>query len=207
MNKAFVVGITGGIGSGKSTVCKIFEKFGLPIYYADDRGKYLLNNNLDLKNKITDAFGSESYSVEGVLNNNYLATRVFQNESELAKLNSIVHPAVALDFEDWSSNQLSKIIIKEAALFIENGSYKHLDYLISVIAPEKLRRERVLLRDSFRTKKQVNDILANQVVDSKRIKLSSALINNDGYELLTIQVLDQLNKIHNLALLKDGKPI
>jgi dephospho-CoA kinase len=207
MNKPFIVGITGGIGSGKSTVCRIFENSGLPVYYADDRGKLLLTADNELKTEVIDVFGQESYLSTGELNRTYLADRVFKLESELQKLNSLVHPAVARDFERWVDNSNSKIVLKEAALLIENKSYKSLDYLISVLAPEKLRIERVLMRDTHRNKKQILDIISKQVDDGLRKSSSDLVINNDGKSLLLPQVLNAVEKIQELALVKEGRAI
>ncbi|MFT7035943.1 MAG: dephospho-CoA kinase [Cyclobacteriaceae bacterium] len=207
MNKPFIVGITGGIGSGKSTVCRIFENSGLPVYYADDRGKLLLTADNQLKTEVIDVFGQESYLSTGELNRTYLADRVFKLESELQKLNSLVHPAVARDFERWVGNSNSKIVLKEAALLIENKSYKSLDYLISVLAPEKLRIERVLMRDTHRNKKQILDIISKQVDDGLRKSSSDLVINNDGKSLLLPQVLNAVEKIQELALVKEGRAI
>ncbi|MFT7380910.1 MAG: dephospho-CoA kinase [Roseivirga sp.] len=207
MNKPFIVGITGGIGSGKSTVCRIFENSGLPVYYADDRGKLLLTADNQLKTEVIDVFGQESYLSTGELNRTYLADRVFKLESELQKLNSLVHPAVARDFERWVDNSNSKIVLKEAALLIENKSYKSLDYLISVLAPEKLRIERVLMRDTHRNKKQILDIISKQVDDGLRKSSSDLVINNDGKSLLLPQVLNAVEKIQELALVKEGRAI
>jgi dephospho-CoA kinase len=207
MNKPFIVGITGGIGSGKSTVCRIFENSGLPVYYADDRGKLLLTADNQLKTEVIDVFGQEGYLSTGELNRTYLADRVFKLESELQKLNSLVHPAVARDFERWVDNSNSKIVLKEAALLIENKSYKSLDYLISVLAPEKLRIERVLMRDTHRNKKQILDIISKQVDDGLRKSSSDLVINNDGKSLLLPQVLNAVEKIQELALVKEGRAI
>ncbi|MFT6972757.1 MAG: dephospho-CoA kinase [Roseivirga sp.] len=207
MNRPLVVGVTGGIGSGKSTVCLIFEALGMPVYYADDRGKFLLVTDENLKNEVVEVFGQESYDSEGGLNRVYLAARVFEDETELAKLNSLVHPAVAIDFKNWTKQQSSRIVLKEAALLIENGSFDKLDYLISVIAPEVLRVERVLMRDAHRSKAQVNKILAKQVNDTQRKRLSHWLILNDGKELITPQVLSCLSGLQELALMRDGKEI
>lgn len=207
MNRPLLVGITGGIGSGKTTVCKIFAALGLPIYYADDRGKYLLSHNQKLRSEVTKSFGDECYFSDGTLNRGFLASTVFGDETKLAKLNSLVHPAVADDFETWITNQSSKIIIKEAALLIENESYKKLDFLISVLASEQIRVERVLLRDRHRSKKQVGDILANQVTDLERKKLSQMLINNDGKDLIIPQTLLCYQRLRELVLENEGKAI
>ncbi|KYG82043.1 dephospho-CoA kinase [Roseivirga ehrenbergii] len=199
MTDSLIVGVTGGIGSGKTTVCKIFHQLGVPIYFADDRGKYLLSNDELLKSQVMDLFGAESYLPDGLLNRSFLANRVFSNTEELSKLNGLVHPAVAKDFLQWANNQNAKVLIKEAALLIENGSYTALNKLISVLAPEDVRINRVLMRDIQRDKAQVLDIMSNQVDDKGRREVSDYLIDNGGSKLLIPQVL----KIHKeLQLIK-----
>ncbi|KYG76670.1 dephospho-CoA kinase [Roseivirga echinicomitans] len=189
MNDVLTVGVTGGIGSGKTTVCKIFHQLGVNIYYADDRGKYLLNNDELLKSQVKDSFGEESYLADGRLNRSFLANSVFSDKEELEKLNALVHPAVAEDYLIWATQQKGSILIKEAALFIENDSYKLLDKLICVMAPESVRVNRVLMRDMQRSRNQVLDIMSNQVDDQKRKEVSDYLIDNGGTKLLIPQVL------------------
>ncbi len=197
MTNPLIVGITGGIGSGKTTVCKIFHQLGVPIYFADDRGKYLLSNDELLKNQVMNLFGSESYLPDGLLNRSFLANKVFSNTEELNKLNGLVHPAVAKDFLQWANNQSAKVLIKEAALFIENGSYTGLDKLITVLAPEDVRINRVLMRDIQRNKAQVLDIMSNQVDDKRRREVSDYLIDNGGSKLLIPQVLKIYKELQN----------
>lgn len=193
MNKPFSVGVTGGIGSGKTLVTQLFSILKVPIYNADDRARELMNNQLvDL---ITSTFGSGSY-VDGKINRTYLATKVFSNEKELEKLNAIVHPAVALDFKNWLQEYLkAKYIIKEAALLVETGSYKQLDKLIVVTSPRQLRIDRIKLRDSFRSEKEIENIISNQTSDAEKIKLADFLITNDEKKLLITQVLEIDKKI------------
>tara|TARA_A100000171_G_C2138489_1_gene152467 strand:+ start:1846 stop:2448 length:603 start_codon:yes stop_codon:yes gene_type:complete len=198
MTDPLIVGITGGIGSGKTTVCKIFHQLGVPIYFADDRGKYLLSNDELLKNQVMNLFGAESYLPDGLLNRSFLANKVFSNTEELNKLNGLVHPAVAKDFLQWANNQSAKVLIKEAALFIENGSYTGLDKLITVLAPEDVRINRVLMRDIQRNKAQVLDIMSNQVDDKGRREVSDYLIDNGGSKLLIPQVLKIYKELQNI---------
>lgn len=196
MNRPLVVGVTGGIGSGKSTACRIFNQLGVPVYYADDQGKYLLNTNSQLKAQVIDIFGVESYTSNGTLNRAYLASRVFSDQNELNKLNKLVHPAVAKNFKEWVDQHGSTpIVIKEAALLIENESYKLLDKLITVLAPQKVRIERVLLRDTQRSKTQVEDIIENQIDDKIRSDVSDYLIDNSGIKLLIPQILEVYKKL------------
>jgi len=203
MGKPVLVGITGGIGSGKSTVCRIFHQLGMPIYYADDRGKYLLNNNDLLRNQVVEAFGAEAYLPDGILNRAYLADKVFSNETELSKLNGMVHPALANDFEKWvNEHQSFPVLIKEAALLIENESYKLLDELITVMAPEPVRMERILLRDIQRDKNQVQSIINSQIGDELRKNVSNYIIDNSGNKLLIPQVLAIHRKLLALSTSK-----
>lgn len=183
------VGVTGGIGSGKSTVCKVFESLGVPVYYADDRAKALLIEDQVVKKKIIDLFGEESYAVDQ-LNRAYLASRVFSNEEELEKMNQVVHPAVAKDFEQFITfHRAEKLVLKEAALLFETGSYQQLDKNIAVLAKKQIRLNRVLLRDNQRTEEQVEQIMSKQTSDGQRKKLADWLINNNGEELIIPQVM------------------
>ncbi|OEK02030.1 dephospho-CoA kinase [Roseivirga sp. 4D4] len=197
MTKPRSIGITGGIGSGKSTVCRIFESLGVPIYYADDRGKYLLKNDKGLVESVKSIFGEESYLADGELNRSYLAKVVFSQSSELAKLNALVHPAVAKDFEQWFNEHSGhSYVLKEAALLFETESYKSLDETICVFAPKKVRLERVLLRDIQRTVQQVEQIMDQQTSDRLRRELTTYSIQNDSESLLIPQVM----KIHKEIL-------
>lgn len=190
MSKALLVGLTGGIGSGKTTVSRVFGSLGVPVYYADDRGKWLMVNSATLRSEIVQAFGKESYMEEGSLNRPYLASRVFSNEQELQKLNAMVHPAVGRDFADWAdSHKDQPYLIKEAALIFEAGSYKLLDKVINVSAAKDMRLERVLLRDMQRSKKQVLSIMKKQLSENERKRRSDYVIDNSGKQLVIPQVL------------------
>ncbi|MTI41599.1 dephospho-CoA kinase [Fulvivirga lutimaris] len=188
MNKLLQVGITGGIGSGKSLVCKIFSSLGIPIYDADSRAKWLTSNNETIKASIIAHFGAEAYTGVG-LNREYIAGRVFNNKQELEVLNGIIHPEVGKDYKLWVESQSSAYVIKEAALMFESGSYKVLDKVINVTAPVPLRIQRVLKRDAFRTEKEIQAIIDKQLSDEERIKRSDYIINNDEQEMLIPQVL------------------
>ena len=196
MNKPLLIGVTGGIGSGKSTVCKIFETLGVPVYYADDRGKTLMTEDPKLVEQIISEFGNESYADSGQLNRAYLAQMVFPNPEKLEKLNSFVHPSVANDFKKWVYvNQNKDYLLKEAALLYEIGSYKALDSTICVMASKGVRIQRVLLRDKQRTREQVEQILERQSDDATRRKLADYKVDNGGAKLLIPQVLSIHNKI------------
>ncbi|MCH6232675.1 dephospho-CoA kinase [Cognataquiflexum rubidum] len=189
-HKPILVGITGGIGSGKSTVARIFSILGIPIYYADDRAKWLMANDEALKKQIKDNFGQESYSETGALNRAFLASQVFSDEEKVKTINGLVHPAVKVDFEKWANAQTTPYVLKEAALLFETGSYKDLDKVINVSCPIRIRISRVLMRDPHRNEKQVNDIIDKQLPDEEKNKLADFVIKNTDNKMLIPQVLE-----------------
>jgi len=184
-----LVGLTGGIGSGKSTVCKLFSLLGVPIYTADDRAKWLMSHDPVLKEKILAAFGAESYHSTGELNRGYLAETVFSNPEKVSSLNALVHPAVAKDFTQWVSQQTAHYLLKEAALLFETGAAKELDYVINVSSPLRVRMTRVLLRDPQRTEEQVNQIINQQLPDEEKNERADFTIKNTDNKLLLPQVI------------------
>jgi len=171
MNK---IGVTGGIGSGKSTVCKFFEEFGIPVYYSDEKAKTLMLVNQHLKNKIISEFGENSYS-SGLLNKEYLAELVFNNPSNLSKLNNIVHPVVIQDFIEWSNQQTSLYCILESAIIFESGINSILDKVICVTASDEERFERIMKRDAISREKIIQRI-NNQMPESKKSQLADYVI-------------------------------
>lgn len=181
------IGITGGIGSGKSTVAKVFETLGIPVFYADEAAKELMNSDPILKEKIIHAFGKESYKDEK-LDRQYLATLVFNDPEKLNLLNSIVHPATIEDAEKWMQQQTSPYSIKEAALIFESGAQKGLDHVIGVSAPEPLRILRTMNRDQI-TKAEVVARMNRQMDENVKMKLCDFIITNDEQELLIPQVI------------------
>jgi len=187
-----LIGLTGGIGSGKSTVAKIFEILGVPVYYADDRAKSLMNENQELIAEITNAFGSESYLPSGQINRTYLAETVFSDPAKVSTINGLVHPAVAQDFKTWAMAQKSTYVLKEAALIFETGGHQKLDAVINVSSPLRIRISRVLIRDPQRTEDQINQIINQQMPDEKKNELADFVIKNVANKLLIPQVL----KIH-----------
>jgi dephospho-CoA kinase len=186
-----LIGITGGIGSGKTTVCRIFEILEVPVYYADARAKMLMVENEELRQRITDIFGEESYQ-NGQLNRKHIAGIAFHEPGKLEELNKWIHPAVAEDFKEWSKNQSKPYVLKEAALLFEAGSYKSLDKVITVTSPYSLRKTRILLRDPHREEADVEAIMAKQWTDKEKVSLSDFEIVNDEIS----SVLDQVLKIH-----------
>lgn len=186
------VGVTGGIGSGKSTACRIFSLLGVPVYDADSRAKYLQTHDVQLRAQIIRHFGADAYLPDGSLNRAYMAEQVFNKPEKLQLLNSIVHPRVAEDSARWLAEQQAAqkpYAVKEAALMIESGSYKQLDVLVLVTAPEEVRIARVLQRDPQRTREQVAAIIARQMPESEKIKYADYVINNDGNHMLIPQVV------------------
>ncbi|SIS93072.1 dephospho-CoA kinase [Belliella pelovolcani] len=194
------MGITGGIGSGKSTVAQIFSILGIPVYHADDRAKWLMTNDTGLKTKILEVFGEKSYSDKGELNRTFLASEVFGNIEKTQLINSLVHPVVKADFEAWALDQKSAYVLKEAALLFETGSAEELDFVITVSSPLRVRINRILLRDPHRNEEQINAIIDQQLPDEEKIKRSDFVVKNVDNKLLIPQVLGIHQKI--LATLK-----
>lgn len=185
------VGITGGIGAGKSLVCKIFELYGWKVYYSDDRAKYLMNHDKELVMGIKSILGEESY-VNGNLNRSFIANRIFNNQDLLKKVNHLVHPAVRKDFKQFS--QKYENVINEAALLVENGSHKELDKLIVVSAPRELQINRVRARDLC-TEEEVESRMSKQLSNEKREAVADFIITNDNNQSLLEQVQAILNQI------------
>ena len=186
--------MTGGIGSGKSTVARKFNELGVPIYIADDRAKSLMVQNPEIIKGIVKIFGDEAY-LDGQLNRAFIAGQVFSDKSLLQKLNNIVHPAVEKDFQSWileESKSSAKYVIKEAAILFENGGYKKCDYTILVTAPKEERIQRVIERDHT-NRQAVLDRIKNQWSDSKKVLLADFIIRNKDLEETSLIV----NKIHN----------
>ncbi len=185
-----VVGLTGGIGSGKSTIAKEFAVLGIAVFNSDEQAKALIANNAQVKERIIAAFGEEAYQ-NGEYNRAYIAQIVFSNPEKLAILNDIVHPALAKYFKQWTKKQTSPYVLKEAAILFESGSYKDCDYIITVTAPEQLRIARVMARDHC-TEAQVLARMAQQWTDEQRIALSNAVIENIDLE----SAKEQVKRIH-----------
>ncbi|HYC39381.1 MAG TPA: dephospho-CoA kinase [Chitinophagaceae bacterium] len=181
------IGLTGGIGSGKTTVARIFEVLGIPVYYADDAAKQLMNTDVSLREAIETEFGKEAYR-EGRLDREYLAGIVFSNPEKLETLNALIHPATIRDADDWMARQNSPYVIKEAALLFESGASAYLDSIIGVYAPVSLRIRRVQVRDGV-GEEEVRRRMSRQIEESIKMKLCNFVIRNDEEELVTPQVL------------------
>ena len=181
-----VVGLTGGIGSGKSTIAKAFAALGIAVFNSDEQAKALIATDTHVKERIIAAFGEEAYQ-NGEYNRAYIAQIVFNNSEKLAILNGIVHPALAEYFKQWAKEQTSPYVLKEAAILFESGSYKDCDYIITVTAPEEVRIARVMARDHC-TEAQVRARMAQQWSDAQRIALSDAVIENIDLERAKEQV-------------------
>jgi dephospho-CoA kinase len=183
------VGITGGIGTGKSTVCKIFAALGIPILYADDLAKQLVQNDEQIRQAIQLHFGVDIYNQQGVLNKKLLAERAFANEENTTKLNSILHPIVIEKSKEWHALQTSApYTIKEAALLIESGSYEDCDFVIGVQSPLALRIERAMLRDNA-TRNQIEARIQKQMPEEEKATYCDFIIQNSNEHLLIPQVL------------------
>jgi dephospho-CoA kinase len=195
--RPLLVGITGGIGSGKSTVCKLFSLLGIPVYTADERAKWLMAQDPELRNQISNTFGEAAYSSTGELNRTFLAESVFPNPEKIAQLNALVHPAVKKDFEQWIASQTAPYLIKEAALLFETGAAKALDYVINVSSPLRIRTARILLRDPHRSEEQVNQIINQQLPDEEKNELADFCIKNTDNKLLIPQVLEIHEQLSN----------
>ena len=181
------IGLTGGIGSGKSTVARIFNVLGIPVYSSDDASKRLMDEDEELKNSIVRAFGKESYS-NGKLNRKYLATKAFSDPNKIELLNSLVHPATIKDAITWMEKQKAPYLIKEAALIFESGSDKFLDVIIGVRSPLALRLERTMKRNNV-TAEEVEARIKLQMDEEEKLDLCDYIVQNDEKQLLIPQVL------------------
>jgi dephospho-CoA kinase len=188
------IGITGGIGSGKSTVARLFEVLGIPVYYADNAAKRLMNEDPGLKDKILGYFGPEAYR-DGSLDRKFIASQVFSNRQKLDYLNSIVHPATIQDGILWMENQQSPYAIREAALIFESGVARDLDAVIGVSAPQPLRIQRAMTRDQV-SREEVLGRMSEQLEESLKMRLCNYIIYNDE----TRSVIQQVVALHQKFL-------
>ena len=178
----YKVGITGGIGSGKSLVAQMLQDRGVAIYFSDARAKEIMSSDESVRRSLIERFGEQTFT-EGVLNRAYLAERVFASDVELAALNAIVHPAVMADFERWAEAQSGDYVVLESAILFESGFDTAVDMTVAIMAPEELRIERVMARDGV-TKEQVEERMRSQLSDDERCSLSKyAIVNIELDEL------------------------
>lgn len=193
-----IVGLTGGIGSGKTTVAKQFQARGIPVYIADDEAKKLMNRSKIIKRKLIELFGDEAYK-NNTLNRPFLADKIFNNADNLKKMNAVVHPKVAAHFKNWVKKQKAPYVLKESAILFENGAYKDCDLIITVTAPLELRKKRLLKRDNT-TLEKIQAIINNQWSDEAKILKSHFVITNKKLEETKQQVQLTHNKIVNLIV-------
>ncbi|WP_417859334.1 dephospho-CoA kinase [Xanthomarina gelatinilytica] len=191
-----IVGLTGGIGSGKTTVAKQFQALGIPVYIADEEAKKLMNRSKIIKRKLIALFGDEAYK-DNTLNRPFLADKIFNNAENLEKMNAVVHPKVASHFKNWLKKQIAPYVLKESAILFENGAYKDCDLIITVTAPLELRKKRLLKRDNT-TLEKIQAIINNQWSDESKISKSHFVITNKDLEETKQQVQLTHNKIVNL---------
>jgi dephospho-CoA kinase len=185
------VGVTGGIGSGKSTVCTLFSILGIPVFSADNFARELQDNNPDVRKRLIEITGKDLYN-SGKLDRTELATIIFSDQTLLTEVNAAIHPAVLSGFEKWILAQKSSYVIMEAAILFESGASKRMDKIITVVAPEEERIKRVMLRSNL-SEEQVTERIRNQMDDNKRISMSDYVIHNSENDLIIPAVL----KIHS----------
>ncbi len=190
------IGLTGGIGSGKSTVAAIFEVLGIPVYYADVKARQLMNEDTNLIAAIKAAFGEDSYS-NRLLNKPYISSQIFSDTTKRDVLNSIVHPSTIADTTAWMNKQTAPYCVKEAALIFESHAEKKLDFIIGVTAPEETRIKRIINRDAI-TREQVEARIKSQMNEADKIKKCDYVIINDDTHLLIPQVIT----LHHLLMEK-----
>jgi dephospho-CoA kinase len=195
------VGITGGIGSGKSTVSELFQLLGVPVYNADDNAKRLMNESPLIREKLLELFGPKSYT-DQVLNRKFISQQVFNNAGRLAQLNAIVHPVVIRDGNDWLNSRTEPIVMKEAAIFFETGSGAGLDYIIGVYAPQALRIQRTMNRDGV-SREDVLQRMSKQIDEELKMKLCDFVLLNDEIHMLIPQVIDLHKQLMEIARHKE----
>jgi dephospho-CoA kinase len=193
----YKVGITGGIGSGKSTVAKIFGVLGIPVYYADDEAKKIMETNAEVRQKLIAAFGTDCHNQQG-LNRQYLRQLIFNDSNNAQKINAIVHPITIAQADEWLQQQNTPYALKEAALIFESNAHHHLDFIIGVAAPQALRIKRVMQRDGI-SEEEVLARMQKQMNEHEKMSKCNAIINNDDTTLLIPQVMDLHNRLVGLA--------
>jgi dephospho-CoA kinase len=192
------IGITGGIGTGKTYVCHILEKLGFPIFYSDQVAKKLMHENIDLINKIKQLLGNESY-LNGIIDKPFIAQKIFEIPTLRNELNAIVHPEVYLAFENWCNYQTSKLVFNESALLFETESYKRFDKTILITAEISIKIERIKKRDrldEIEIKRRMNSQLSDEI----KLKLADFVIDNNGEKLVLPQLIKCINELEEKTL-------
>ena len=189
-----VLGLTGGIGSGKTTVAKIFKSLNVPVYNADQAAKILMYSSKELKHKIKQLLGEDAYK-QNELNKEFISEKIFNNKVLLTHINALVHPEVTLDFNSWLSMQTSAYVVKEVAVLFETAAEDQFDYILTVTAPEALRIKRIIERDHTSLAK-IKAVMSNQLQDSEKTAKSDFMILNIDWDDTQKQVYDIHNKIH-----------
>ena len=193
--KPKLIGITGGIGAGKSTVSTICKHLGFKVYNSDQRAKEIVSEDSIIKKKLISFFGNNIYK-NGVLNRKFLSDKIFNDKSSLQQINSIIHPAVKKDFNSWvTNNSNEKILFKESALLFESGAYKELDKIILIVSDKNLRVSRVLNRDQNRSKKEIESIIDKQIDEVDAIKYADIVIDNNHKKMLLPSVIKEIEKL------------
>jgi dephospho-CoA kinase len=193
--KPKVIGITGGIGAGKSTVSTICKHLGFKVYNSDQRAKEIVSEDSIIKKKLISFFGNNVYK-NGVLDRKFLSDKIFNDKSSLQQINSIIHPAVKKDFNSWViNNSNEKILFKESALLFESGAYKELDKIILIVSDKNLRVSRVLNRDQNRSKKEIESIIDKQIDEVDAIKYADIVIDNNHKKMLLPSVIKEIEKL------------
>ena len=201
MHQPLQVGITGGIGSGKSLVSGIFKILGVPIYDADSHARGLMEKDPVLVEQIRKEFGISAYKSDGTLDRAYLSATTFGKKDRLEKLNSLVHPRVGVDYASWTDRHKEfKYVLREAALMYESKAHLSVDKMIVVSAPEEIRIRRVLLRDKHRTLEQVKAIIGSQWTEQEKLKRADYIITNDDHTMVIPQVLSLHEKFNLLSI-------
>ena len=193
--KPKLIGITGGIGAGKSTVSSICKHLGFKVYNSDQRAKEIVSEDSIIKKKLISFFGNNIYK-NGVLDRKFLSDKIFNDKSSLEQINSIIHPAVKKDFNSWViNNSNEKILFKESALLFESGAYKELDKIILIVSDKNLRVSRVLNRDQNRSKKEIESIIDKQIDEVDAIKYADIVIDNNHKKMLLPSVIKEIEKL------------
>lgn len=189
MKSPLKIGVTGGIGSGKSTICKFFEVIGIPVFTADSEARTMMNKSSAVRNRLIAVFGKDIYLPEGALDRKKLAQLIFKSPELLEKVNAIVHPEVRKCFFNWLVKQNTPYVVYEAAILFETGFYTMMDFNILVTAPEEERIKRIMAREKT-TVKDINDRIARQWSDEQKTGLANYVINNNNKELIIPQLVE-----------------